>query len=195
MKIEAKFETKNNKLYGISSGLEISVDFNSAMPVADFCKNSGGFAAIKDKISGSSEPGPAEKVMAVILPWKKVEPETEAYDEAFLADFREVLKQAEENDLFVVILPSADGFSAEKAEGFTAAMKHAARRIKDCSSVVGFAVPDELAVSGFGEGQPAAYFIEELSCKHAHYVYFAKKTAAEKSGSLSGGIQLPLVLY
>lgn len=190
MKIEAKFEAKNNKLYGIFSGQEISVDFNSAMPVADFCKVAGDFSAIKEKI-----PGSAEKVMAVVLPREKVEPEPEAYDESFLAEFREVLKQAEETELFVVILPCAGEFLAEKAEEFTAAMKHTARRIKDCSSVVGFAVPDALASLGFCEGQPAEFFVEELSCKHAHYVYFAKKAAVEKSTLLSEALQLPLVLY
>ena len=110
--------------------------------------------------------------MARPVRWSEVEPETEAYDEAFLANLRDELKALEPQDAFVYIdaVFDREGDAAQ----FTAAMKHCARRIKDCVSVAGFAIPGQIAGGGFAEGSPAAEFVEELSHKHAQYVFFCK---------------------
>lgn len=108
--------------------------------------------------------------LACPVQWSAVEPEPESYDEAYLALLRDQLKAKEDAGQFVFIEPVCD--KAEKdAEQFTAAMKHCARRIKDCVSVIGFAIPEELS------DDKITTYIEELSAKHAHYVYFSRARA------------------
>jgi len=100
--------------------------------------------------------------------WSDVEKEAEQYNEEFLAKLRDDLKQIELTKRFVFIEPVFDkdgGF-----EQFTASMKHCARRIKDCVSVIGFAIPEAV----FDE---RAFYIEELSAKHAQYCFFCRKDA------------------
>lgn len=110
--------------------------------------------------------------MAKSVAWSQVEPEAEAYDEAFLAALREELKALEDDGKFVYIDALFD--KEGDAASFTAAMKHCARRIKDCVSVAGFSIPQALAKDGFAEGSPAADYIAELSQKHGQYVFFCK---------------------
>ena len=99
-----------------------------------------------------------------------------AYNEEFLAKLREELKALEEKNeenKFVYISPIIDreaSPSADKAEQFTAAMKHSARRLKDCISIVGFAIPPQIAK----DSEKAAFYISEMSAKHAQYVFFAQ---------------------
>ncbi|MBQ7159109.1 MAG: hypothetical protein IJS09_06785 [Treponema sp.] len=114
--------------------------------------------------------------MAKTVRWSQVEPETDAYDEAFLAALRDELKALEEQGKFVYIdaVFDKDGDAAQ----FTAAMKHCARRIKDCVSVAGFSVPEQIAGGGFAEGGSAAEYIAELSQKHGQYVFFCKNAPA-----------------
>ncbi|WP_407426652.1 hypothetical protein [Treponema sp.] len=100
--------------------------------------------------------------------WSDVESGTEEYNEDFLAKLREQLKALEEKNSFVFIEPVFDkdaGF-----EQFTASMKHCARRIKDCVSVIGFAIPDEIY-------DERSFYMEELSAKHQQYCFFCKKNA------------------
>lgn len=104
--------------------------------------------------------------MAVRVRWSDVEPEEGAYNESFLADLRNELKSLEARGAFVLVEPVCD--KREDAEPLIAAMKHTARRIKDCAAVVGFAVPEELLGS-------ADEYIAELGAKHAHYCFFCKK--------------------
>ena len=78
---------------------------------------------------------------------------------------RDELKSLEEKNEFVFIEPVFDKNAS--VEQFTAAMKHTARRIKDCVSVIGFALPKE------AEAQKD-FFIEELSAKHQQYCFFSK---------------------
>lgn len=117
--------------------------------------------------------------LAEVVRWSDVEPNFGEYDEAFLAALRDELKQVETADSFVFIEPVCDKVvdSATFAEQVTAAMKHCARRIKDCASVIGFAVPDEFVAGGFAANGAAAAFMEALSQKHRHYVYFCKRHA------------------
>ena len=88
--------------------------------------------------------------------------------EDFLAKLRDDLKALEDKKEFVFIEPVFDKNAG--AEQFTAAMKHCARRIKDCVSVIGFAIPSEILAS-------KAFYIEELSAKHAQYCFFCKEDA------------------
>lgn len=121
------------------------------------------------KIGGEEVPATG---MEKALKWSEVEAGPEEYDEAFLASFRDELKSLEEKSSFVFIEPQID--KDAPIDQFIAAMKHTARRIKDCTSVVGFAIPVQMT------RDEAAAYIEELSQKHAQYVYFSK------DGVLSG---------
>ena len=122
-----------------------------------------------------------KNIKAIPLSWKEVEADEEgAYNEELLAKLREELKALEEKNeenKFVYISPIIDreaSPSADKAEQFTAAMKHSARRLKDCISIVGFAIPSQIAK----DSEKAAFYISEMSAKHAQYVFFAQ---AQKS--------------
>lgn len=103
---------------------------------------------------------------ALSVKWSDVEGSPEEYNEEFLAKLRDNLKSLEEKKEFVFIEPLFDKDGSK--EGFTAAMKHTARRIKDCTSVIGFALPEEIL-------EEKDFYIEELSAKHAHYCFFCKK--------------------
>lgn len=115
--------------------------------------------------------------MAKTVRWSDVEPNPDEYDEAFLAALRDELKALEAQGKFVYIdaVFDKDGETAQ----FTAAMKHCARRIKDCVSVAGFAIPERLADGGFETGSAASDYMLEISQKHAQYVYFCKKSAPD----------------
>jgi len=101
--------------------------------------------------------------------WSDVERGTEEYNEDFLAKLRDDLKALESKNQFVFIEPVFDKDAGY--EQFTAAMKHTARRIKDCVSVIGFAIPVEILAN-------RAYYIEELSAKHQQYCFFCNESAA-----------------
>ncbi|MBR4600612.1 MAG: hypothetical protein IKO39_11270 [Treponema sp.] len=105
---------------------------------------------------------------AFCVKWSDVEGNPEEYNEDFLAKLRDDLKALEDKKEFVFIEPVFDKNAG--AEQFTAAMKHCARRIKDCVSVIGFAIPAEILAS-------KAFYIEELSAKHAQYCFFCKEDA------------------
>src|SRR5574344_1950824 len=154
MKLDPLFKSENNKLYTLD-GIEVAV---AGCPVlsAEQC------AVQKNGVAGCG----VEKVCAVTLPWSLVGTEEGGYNEELLAALRDWLKVLEEKELFAFMVPVADKpvGVAEKAE-FTASMKHCARRIKDCVSVVGFAIPEEV---------DADLFVAELSEKHAQYVFFSR---------------------
>lgn len=100
--------------------------------------------------------------------WSDVEAGEGEYNEDFLAKLRDELKALEEKSQFVFIEPVYDKEGGY--EQFTAAMKHCARRIKDCVSVIGFSIPNEVL-------EQKSFYIEELSAKHAHYCFFCKENA------------------
>lgn len=107
------------------------------------------------------------------LSWAKIEPKDEIYDEEFLANLRNELKSLENVQNFVILVPVIDKSlkNQEQTELFINAFNHTARRIKDCTNVVGFEIPCEL--------KNIDDFIETLSKKHPQYVYFSesKETA------------------
>lgn len=102
------------------------------------------------------------------IPWTTVEMEDEIYNEEFLATLREELKKLELLKTFAILVPIVDKSldSAEAQESFINAFNHTARRIKDCTSVVGMEIPTEL--------KDYQAFIDTLSIKHEQYIYFSK---------------------
>ena len=119
------------------------------------------------KISGEEFPLSSKNIKSI--KWSEVEGAPEEYNEEFLAELRDELKSLEEKNEFVFIEPVFDksGAGESDIEQFTAAMKHTARRIKDCVSVIGFAIPSEL--------EPKKdFYIAELSQKHQQYCFFSK---------------------
>ncbi|MBQ6780539.1 MAG: hypothetical protein IJP62_04830 [Treponema sp.] len=115
--------------------------------------------------------------MAKTVKWSQVEPQDEMYDESFLAALRDELKnlEAQKKCVYIDAIFDRNGNAGQ----FTAAMKHCARRIKDCASVAGFSIPPELAKDGGTEGNAAAMYQEELLQKHQQYVFFCKETLAD----------------
>ena len=118
------------------------------------------------------------------IKWSTVEISDEAYNEEYLAQLREDLKSMEEAGTFAVIVPVVDKplESPEQTEAFINTFNHTARRVKDCESVAGFVLPEEIASKGFSAGSPAQDFMETLAIKHAQYVYFVKADSASKNG-------------
>lgn len=106
--------------------------------------------------------------------WNDVEGAEEVYNEQYLSQLRDELKAVEEKGEFVVVNPVYDKKGAIPGQ-FINAMKHTARRIKDCKSVIGFAIPDEIA----GDSDVVDFYIEKMSEKHEQYVYFSKKPLKE----------------
>lgn len=111
--------------------------------------------------------------MAISVKWSEVEAAEEEYNEAFLAKLRDLLKTFESEEKYVFIEPVYDK-NANPGQ-FTATMKHTSRRIKDCLSVIGFAIPNEIAEDKVVVDD----FIEKISEKHPHYVYFSKINCGE----------------
>jgi hypothetical protein len=122
---------------------------------------------------------PVTEQMIVPVKWSDVEPgDAGQYNEEFLASLRLALKSKEDKNEPVVIEPL---FDKDDDDGlFTAAMKHTARRIKDCLSVIGFSIPEQLLNSAdcFGTGTPAGTYMTELLEKHGQYVFFCRNSDA-----------------
>ena len=120
------------------------------------------------KISG--EEVALSSLIVKTINWTSVENGPEEYNEEFLAKLRDELKGLESLNKFSFIEPVFD--KDGDIPSFVAAMKHCARRIKDCISVVGFAIPEEAVAE-------KDLFIEELSQKHQQYSYFCKKNISK----------------
>jgi len=155
MKLDALFKSKDNRLYTLD-GAEVTV-VGCPVLAAEKCA-SGTVPA--DSCCG------AESLCAVELPWTLVGTEEGGYNEEFLAGLRDWLKALEAEKRFAFIVPVSQGVLGD-ADGvsFTASMKHCARRVKDCISVAGFAVP---------EGVDSESFRAALREKHEQYVYFSR---------------------
>lgn len=149
MKLEKRFYVESNKLYYIEGKKELEI--SSERLSASACT------------AGGSLPEELSRLILIELPWTQVGCDESSYNEEFLASFRDFLKSLEEKGGYAAIVPVADAPVGD-GEELTASFKHCARRIKDCASVAGFAVP---------EGVEADSFIEELSAKHEQYVFFS----------------------
>ena len=159
MKLEARFTSHGNRLFSLD-GTE--------------CPAEG--AAVLD--AAQCRPGadiPPQGVLCIWLPWGQVGTEDGGYNEEFLAAFRDFLKELEEQGRYAFIVP--DGGSGGFPDGglLAASMKHCARRIKDCASVIGFAVPP---------AGDASYFMEQLREKHAHYIFFSRDESLLADGGI-----------
>jgi len=154
MKLQALFRAENNKLFRIEDNKEFIVT-GCTVKKAENCQ---GEAAANEF---------TEEFFAIDVPWTLVGTDEDSYNEQFLSDFRDYLKILDEKKIFVYINPVADKVpeTAIQREDFVASFKHCARRIKDCQSVVGF------AINPCADSQ---LFMEELSAKHSHYIYFSK---------------------
>ena len=171
MKLDALFKSQNNTLVTLD-GKEVAVAgcpvLSGEICAASGCSGTGEYAA--DKCCGSGT------VCAVEVPWSLVGTEEGGYNEEFLAGLRDWLKVLEEKHLFAFIVPVAGKvLSTEESAVFTASMKHCARRIKDCVSVVGFEVPLEA---------DAFSFEAELREKHGQYIFFSASPKLLEDGSI-----------
>ena len=59
----------------------------------------------------------------------------------FLATLRDFLKVLEEKNIDCSDCPCVSSLDEQTVMDFTACMKHTARRIKDCKTVIGFELP------------------------------------------------------
>lgn len=123
------------------------------------------------KITG--EEVPVTEKMAFPVKWSAVEGAEEEYDESFLAKLREQLKALEEKNEFVFLEPVYDKVATPGQ--FNNAIKHTVRRLKDCKSVIGVALVKEVAE----DKDVLEDFMEKISEKHPHYVYFSKTPCLE----------------
>ncbi|MBO4319104.1 MAG: hypothetical protein J5857_01385 [Treponema sp.] len=151
MKLEALFTSKDNSLFTVE-GESVSLNAENKITAQE---------------NSITLPQANDSPLFIYVPWTLVGLDEESYNEAFLANLRDSLKLMEEKKQFAIIVPAADSAadSPDKKEAFTASMKHCARRIKDCVSVIGFAIPLEA---------DSEYFCDELSQKHSHYVFFSR---------------------
>ena len=165
MKLEKQFKSENNKLYflyGNEFDAKNHLEFDASECLkADFLKN----------LSETS------KLLCIKIAWSKIGLDEENYDESFLALVRDFFKSLEDKKIYAFILPLADKIpnSSAEQENFIASFKHCARRIKDCKSVVGFALADCVNQNTF---------MEELLKKHDHYIFFSKNPDLLKNKSI-----------
>ena len=119
------------------------------------------------KITDNSEVD-TSTLKRIDIPWSTVEIEDEAYNEEYLAQLRDQLKNMEETGEFAVLVPVVDKplETPEQEELFINAYNHTARRVKDCTSVAGLELAPQL--------KDKQAFMDTLAIKHAQYVYFTK---------------------
>ncbi len=184
MKLEPLFTAEKNILVRLSDGEKIATQ---SLPVLNL-----------DTLDRRND----FYIAALSLAWTDIEPEAGIYNEELLAQLREALKRLEETGRFVIIIPSIGTnalLTADKAEAFTKAMTHTARRIKDARIVIGFAVPSEFFCARADdvgtENDFAVRFIEELSIKHGHYVFFVDESAFFHAGQDAELWKAGIVLY
>ena len=161
MKLDARFESKNGKLYALKTGEE--ADTGALIPFDSSVLSGASSESAEAEVQRFSHD--AGKILAVYVPLRAAEISENTYDEMYLAALRMFLKGVEAYGAYAVVVPISDC----SAERLTQAMCHTARRIKDCAAVIGFALPDALTES------KATAFIDAMSAKHAHYVYFSNR--------------------
>lgn len=171
MKFDPLFKSENNKLVKIDSGETYSTGKLHLV--------------YGENISSACMPDSVKKVVGVLVNWSAVELEPGSYNEEFLAVLRDYLKSLESSGFFAFIIPGTVRPlpDSDAVQSYIDAMVHCARRIKDCTSVIGFAIPSELLKldSDFGVNSYTQWFINEMNVKHGHYLYFADKAViAEK---------------
>ncbi|MBP3709174.1 MAG: hypothetical protein J6I73_02010 [Treponema sp.] len=173
MKFTAQFTSRNGKLFFKDSEIAVPLE---CIVFIDACEIPLDAAALEQFARSFDD----AFIVAVRVPRSSVDIGETRYDEAFLAVLRTFLKNREARNSFCntyeIIVPECDNsavYSEEAAMRFIAAMCHTARRIKDCASVIGFAIPEAFSTS------QATAFIEEMRIKHSHYIFFSKTSRAD----------------
>lgn len=170
MKLEPFFTVKDNNLIRIADNQTVDI---SNLPVIS-----------SDKLVFNANP-----FFIITLPWSKIEIESELYNEEYLAQLRNFLKQFEEKKQYVIIKPIIDKTfeTEEQIENFITTFNHTARRLKDCISLIGMELSENILAKGLSQTSPAANFMETLAIKHAQFIYIANRKIIKED---SNNIQL-----
>ena len=165
MKLEPLFFIKQNNLYKIQTQEKVELSNFQNVSYQEFTQNPLSNEFVKIDIN-----------------WSAIELEDEVYNEELLAQLRDNLKKLDEKNHFVIINPIADKqiSSYDDADLFINACNHMARRIKDCESVIGLELPDQIFAQ-----DAAADFMDTLYKKHANYVYFSNNSNESKVKQLA----------
>ena len=165
MKLEPLFFIKQNNLYKIQTQEKVELSNFQNVSYQEFTQNPLSNEFVKIDIN-----------------WSAIELEDEVYNEELLAQLRDNLKKLDEKNHFAIINPIADKqiSSYDDADLFINACNHMARRIKDCESVIGLELPDQIFAQ-----DAAADFMDTLSKKHANYVFFANNSNESKVKQLA----------
>lgn len=191
MKFDPLLKYENNKLSCIASEENISAENIFVCNMEDFINSNGECVKVQS----------VPTVVGVKVPVKTIEISDGNYNEDILAKFRDVLKSFENTNLFIFVIPVIEHkfSSAEEADSVISAMKHTARRIKDCESVVGFDIPVEFLLQDTGkdldENSWTLWFVSEMSAKHKHYLYFVSEIAVEETDLYAKVSEKDFVLY
>mgnify|MGYP003301385092 FL=1 len=175
MKLEPLFFIKQNNLYKIQTQEKVELSNFQNVSYQEFTQNPLSNEFIKIDIN-----------------WSSIEFEDEVYNEELLAQLRDNLKKLDEKNHFVIINPIADKqiSSYDDADLFINACNHMARRIKDCESVIGLELPDQIFAQ-----DAAADFMDTLSKKHANYVYFANNSNESKVKQFADTEEYAIMTY
>ena len=175
MKLEPLFFIKQNNLYKIQTQEKVELSNFQTISYQEFTQNPLSNEFIKIDIN-----------------WSTIELDDEVYNEELLAQLRDNLKKLDENNHFAIINPIADKqiSSYDDADLFINACNHMARRIKDCESVIGLELPDQIFAQ-----DAAADFMDTLSKKHANYVFFANNSNESKVKQLVDTEEYAIMTY
>lgn len=175
MKLEPLFFIKQNNLYKIQTQEKVELSNFQNVSYQEFTQNPLSNEFVKIDIN-----------------WSAIELDDEVYNEELLAQLRDNLKKLDEKNHFVIINPIADKqiSSYDDADLFINACNHMARRIKDCESVIGLELPDQIFAQ-----DAAADFMDTLSKKHANYVYFANNSNESKVKQLVDSEKYAIMTY
>jgi hypothetical protein len=175
MKLEPLFFIKQNNLYKIQTQEKVELSKFQTISYQEFTQNPLSNEFVKIDIN-----------------WSAIELEDEVYNEELLAQLRDNLKKLDENNHFAIINPIADKqiSSYDDADLFINACNHMARRIKDCESVIGLELPDQIFAQ-----EAAADFMDTLSKKHANYVFFANNSNESKVKQLADTEEYAIMTY
>lgn len=175
MKLEPLFFIKQNNLYKIQTQEKVELSNFQTVSYQEFTQNPL-----------------SSKFVKIDINWSAIELDDEVYNEELLAQLRDNLKKLDEKKHFAIINPIADKqiSSYDDADLFINACNHMARRIKDCESVIGLELPDQIFAQ-----EAAADFMDTLSKKHANYVFFANNSNESKVKQLADTEEYAIMTY
>lgn len=140
----------------------------------------GGSASASGENAASKDLPNGDFAVTVSIAQKDIEIADGVYDESLLACLRTFLKKLETAGGWVVISPVYESDSARassdafgNAEALISAISHAARRVKDCTSVIGIEIPQNFST------EESDSLKAELSRKHSHYIYFSRNNSTD----------------